>query len=244
MENLMIYFTIVFFLICYKTIKENIKQILLDVIILILKIFVYGLRFFNFIKNKISKNKQIMEFREYIEKNYDKEKIKLKKYCSNKQIKFDEDIFHTTLLKLLEMTEFQDDTEKGLSNYLFRSFTINLKREKQYARQATRDDNIDDEWIFNFLNNIEDETLENKLKKDSFISYLTNQVLAIVSEKLSKEEFLVFRIYLLTEKKSAEIEKLTNIKNVRQKIINCKRLITDTLDFRQLKNNFLNLYER
>lgn len=53
----MIYFTFLIFLICYKTIKENIKQIALDAVILILKVFVYGLRFFNFIKNKISKNK-------------------------------------------------------------------------------------------------------------------------------------------------------------------------------------------
>lgn len=185
-----------------------------------------------------------MEFREYIEKKYEAEKLKLKKYCSNKQIKFDEDIFHTTLLKLLEMTEFQDDTEKGLSNYLFRSFTINLKREKQYARQATRDDNVDDEWIFNFLDSLEDEELENKLKKDSFISYLTNECLAIVSEKLSKQEFLIFRLYMLTGKKSAEIERLTNVRNVRQKIINCKRLIIDMLDFRQLKNNFNKFYEK
>lgn len=83
-----------------------------------------------------------------INDNYEEIKQELTNYCDSVSKTFDEDIFQDTILKcylLIEKQgEMKDPSYQGIKNYLFMSFKINMNREKQYARNQKRDDNISD----------------------------------------------------------------------------------------------------
>ena len=71
---------------------------------------------------------------------YARMRDRLKAYCAYKSEPFDEDVFHLTLLKTLEREREQgsmaDDTAEGIDNYVFRAFTVNTLRERQYPRNS------------------------------------------------------------------------------------------------------------
>lgn len=77
----------------------------------------------------------ILLVRDYISTNYDGLKKRFIKSLKSKNIHFDEDIFHSTILKCIDM-EFPCKEE--LENYLFISLLTNHKRDKLYYENSHR----------------------------------------------------------------------------------------------------------
>lgn len=76
---------------------------------------------------------------EYIEQAYDRMKAHLKRFAEGRGLLWSEDIFHDTLLKMRAIEqkkggEMDDNTERGLDNYLFMAYRTNALRELQYPR--------------------------------------------------------------------------------------------------------------
>lgn len=80
-----------------------------------------------------------MTINEWTKGGYYRMKETLQKYCTHKGLTFDEDVYHLTLLKMLEKERsegLRDNSQAGIDNYLFRAFTTNTLREMQYPRVA------------------------------------------------------------------------------------------------------------
>ena len=81
-----------------------------------------------------------MKVDEYIEQAYDRMKAHIKRFAEGRGLLWSEDIFHDTLLKMRQIEQrkgkMDDDTERGLDNYLFMAYRTNALRELQYPRIA------------------------------------------------------------------------------------------------------------
>lgn len=82
-----------------------------------------------------------MKVDKYIEIAYDRMKQHIRRFAEGRGLPFSEDIYHDTLLKMRQIEEkkggkMDDDTERGLDNYLFMAYRTNALRELQYPRIA------------------------------------------------------------------------------------------------------------
>lgn len=82
-----------------------------------------------------------MKVDEYIEIAYDRMKQHIKRFAEGRGLIWSEDVFHDTLLKMRAIEdkkggEMDDNTERGLDNYLFMAYRTNALRELQYPRVA------------------------------------------------------------------------------------------------------------
>lgn len=184
-----------------------------------------------------------MEIGEFITKHYDELRRKWTKYLNDNGEEFDDDIYHDTILKLMEKYEnLNDKSEKGLLNYLFKSYTTNIKRERLYHRNLLRDVNFDDYTLNDFLDTKSDDSLEEKIKDDTYISFVTNQVLAEVSKHFDLISFRVFRIYMLNDITYKKLAEITNVKDVKKRITAIKKYIKENLDYKTIRKKFEEFY--
>lgn len=78
-----------------------------------------------------------MTVREWIENGgYERMKAALTRYEINRDGDFDEDIFHSTLTKMLMKEKYADTTQQGYNNYCFKAYKTNVMRELQYPRRS------------------------------------------------------------------------------------------------------------
>lgn len=126
----------------------------------------------------------------FISEKYELIKKTLKKDLrGNRNLSFDEDIFHDTLLKCIEKyDEINFKTDEEFISYIIVSFKTNLKRDKLYAVNSKRydgeieyfasefrDSNDNSDIDINFLieeiiNNFDEEST------NKFIDWLINQM--------------------------------------------------------------------
>ena len=182
-----------------------------------------------------------------INDNYEEIKQELANYCDSVSKTFDEDIFQDTILKcylLIEKQgEMKDPSYQGIKNYLFMSFKINMNREKQYARNQKRDDNISD------LNDVYEKyssqklTEQEKLKSDLYKDFATLYLFHKVEQNFDGEHFYLFRLKTfdknMTYKKLAE---KTGIKSVRQKVVDVKNWLKQNVRQEDIRKEFDLIY--
>ena len=189
---------------------------------------------------------QANKYLKWINQNYDKQKSKLKAFCADKNYDWDEDIFCDTYLKIFEKilkNGIKDDSDSGFDNYTFMSFKINMLRDKQYARNLKRDNNIINltgaysEYLDSLLT--QEEKLKSDLYKDFACLYLMNKV----EENFDNEHFYLFR--LKTFDKTMTYQKLqekTGIKGVRQKVVNVKNWLKSNVTKKEIDEAFTDTY--
>lgn len=92
-----------------------------------------------------------MTINEWSKHGYERMRRKLTCYANSRGEEFDDDIYHLTLLKTLEIERNQgrlhDSSEQGIDNYIFIAYKLNSLRDKQYPRVA-RTTYCDDLSIF------------------------------------------------------------------------------------------------
>ena len=182
-----------------------------------------------------------------INDNYEEIKQELANYCDSVSKTFDEDIFQDTILKcylLIEKQgEMKDPSYQGIKNYLFMSFKINMNREKQYARNQKRDDNISD------LNDLYERyssqklTEQEKLKSDLYKDFAALYLFHKVEQNFDKQHFYLFR--LKTFDKNMTYQRLaekTGIKSVRQKVVDVKNWLKQNVKQEDIRKEFDAIY--
>ena len=189
---------------------------------------------------------QANKYLKWINQNYQKQKSKLQSFCADKKYDWDEDIFCNTYLKIYEKilkNGIKDDSDSGFDNYTFMSFKINMLREKQYARNQKRDNNIVNLTgaYSEYLNSLitQEEKLKSDLYKDFACLYLMNKV----EENFDNEHFYLFR--LKTFDKTMTYQKLqekTGIKGVRQKVVNVKNWLKSNVTKKEIDEAFTDTY--
>lgn len=188
---------------------------------------------------------QADKFLKWLNNNYTSQKQKLLAFCNDKKYKFDDDIFSDTYLKIYEKIRasgINDDSEKGLENYLFMAFKQNLHREKLYARNLKRDENNANIAALNemFLNQklTQEEKLLSDLRKDFTTLYLMQKV----EENFDAEHFYLFRLKTFTGMTYRQLYEHTGIKGARTKVVAVKNWLKENVTKQEVDKVFNALY--
>lgn len=188
------------------------------------------------------------KFLRWIGENYEQQRLKFQRYCSHKHQQYDEDIFADTILKVAEKISkrgLKDDTEKGFENYLFKSFKINMLREKQYSRNAKRDNSIEDVsalWKAYADTNLEssDEKLKSDLKQDFSVLYIANKVIENFGEPLA-HIYLTKYFYNWTYKQLAQ--HFPNVPKLRDRLLEVKHFLQESVSKDEVDKAFWLKYD-
>lgn len=186
------------------------------------------------------------KFIKYINDNYDELFNRFQAFCNDKRYNFDADIFQDTIVKCYTLIDKQgylkDTSNKGIENYFFMSFKQNLQREKQYARNQKRDDNVANLGLLNetYQNSklTQEEKLKSDLKKDFYTLYLLHKV----EDNFDAEHFYLFRLKIFTNLTYAQLAQKTGMKGVRQKVVNVKNWLKENVSKKEIENEFQNIY--
>lgn len=190
-----------------------------------------------------------IQARKYLNLANDKYLDYLKKWRTHIQDKgydWDEDVFSDTILKVYDnilKNGIKDDSEEGLSNYWFKSFIVNIKREKQYSRNLYRDMNVDASEELDKEYNGDDE-LKLKIRRHIYDDWLSVRLLQIVEQNFTSREFRCFRLYYIVPKMTYEkLRDLTKIKDCKKIVNTIKKWLIENTDKHQLDKEFSKWYD-
>lgn len=80
-----------------------------------------------------------MTIEEWSVSGYARMRKRLERYCRFRGRALDEDVFHLTLLRMIEREReagLRDNSRQGIDNYLFVAYKVNEIRERQYPRNS------------------------------------------------------------------------------------------------------------
>lgn len=178
-------------------------------------------------------------------------KNKMRKYCSENQFEFDEDIFSDTYMKVYEKilkNGINDTTDKGFEAYFFMAYRTNIRRECQYKRVSHRDLNYSNEEIETmydeWYNDVNDSSI-NKVRKDLYVDWSVNKLINILREEFGETEANLFVLKTLSKKMTYKQlqEKYPNERNLRQRIVEMKKWLREFVDKQELDNEFQNEFD-
>ena len=116
------------------------------------------------------RNERDINFMNYIEKNYESLKRKLKRVHNGyKEILFDEDVFQDTILKVNESLKGKQCSGEVFEKYFCESFKRNLLREKMYHFNSMTDKVYD----FEDVDMSEDKFIESEIDFKLVVEILT-----------------------------------------------------------------------
>ena len=181
------------------------------------------------------------KFIEWVGNNYDELQYRYKKFCSNTRITYDDDVFSDTIVKcfnLIEKNGINDDTPKGYDDYLFKAFKNNIKREKQYSRVAKKKEIPDVPTAYeDYYNNYNDSPTK-KIMRDLKEDFSALYVIKKVEEQFPPEYVYVFKLKFLYKLTYKELQKKSNVKNSRQKVIDVIHWLKENLTKQEVEKAF------
>lgn len=184
-------------------------------------------------------------FINYISDHYNQLYYKYRQFCREKDYQWDEDIFQDTIVNcysaITKKGKLQDTSNQGIENYFFKSFKMNIMREKQYARNQKRDLNVEaddvdvmyEEWC---NNNKEDS--RTKILSDMWKDFSCLYIMMLVEDNWDDEHFYLFRLKHLCNMTYKQLTDKTGIKGVRQKILDVKQWLKDNLTKEDINKAF------
>ena len=158
------------------------------------------------------------EFLTYAGHQYLTNKKKWSYRLSKMGLKFSEDIYNDTILKVYN--HIQNGYDGDIESYWYKSFVLNTKRECEYAYHK-RDDSVD---ILQYLDNFPTD--------DKPI--LLQDIQDILKDHNNKIDFHLMVLYYLTDLTFKEIEDLTEVKDARYKVRGIIKLVKDKIKERGL----------
>ena len=161
-------------------------------------------------------------------------KPKMKAFCTSTNQKWDEDVFNDTIVKCYNAIKkkggLNDTTPKGVSDYFFQAFAINIKREAQYSRNSKRDNTSDLFGEYEAHSEQHDLKLEEKIKQDCFKDFATIYLMKRAEENFDDESFHLFNHKTLGNLTYKELQKkYPNTKAIRQKVAAIKRWLKENV---------------
>lgn len=190
------------------------------------------------------------KFLKHINDNYTLLKNKYRRFCKEKDYEWDEDIYSDTIIKCYEAIErkgkLDDATEQGIENYFFRSFKQNIQREKQYCRNAKRDLNVKNDDInalYEEYYNANNSSSENKIKSDLWKDFAVLYIMHIVEDNFDNEHTYLFKLKTLIPNMTYKtLQKKTNIKSSRQKVVTVKNWVKENISKDDVNKAFQRMY--
>lgn len=146
------------------------------------------------------------DFLDYAAREYESNKRKWSTRLKKEGLTFSEDDYQNTILNVYDYLNKHIDNkldEMSIEGFYYKSFLINTKREKDYAYNSKRDDDLD------VLKYLDDFPTDDK-------PILLEDIEGL--KRLTPIELNLFLIYYLTDITYTELEELTEIKDARYKI--------------------------
>lgn len=188
-----------------------------------------------------------MMYLEWVGKNLPQLQERMKKYCANQRLEYDEDIFSDTYVKIFEKIRkngLKDTTEEGMLNYTFIAFKINTLREPQYARNKKRNLNVED----GDLNTLYEDFLEGeitqreKLVADLFKDFAVIHILHLVEEHFDPEHFKLFQMKFLGDMTFKELRRKSGVKGARDKVKEVMEWLKANVTKDEVRENFFEIF--
>lgn len=144
------------------------------------------------------------DFLDYAAREYESNKRKWSTRLKKEGLTFSEDTYNDTIIKVYEILQKHTIEDNYIDGFWYKSFLTNIRREKDYAYNSKRDDDLD---VLKYLDDfpVEDRGL--------LLSDIEDKLKALTPIELN-----LFLIYYLTDITYTELEELTEIKDVRYKI--------------------------
>lgn len=187
-------------------------------------------------------------FLHYLGENYERLLAKYRKYAHLNHYKWDDDVFHTTIVKCHDTIEntgkMADNSDTGIENYFFLSLRNNLKREGQYSRNRNKIDKDDGEifkeWENYLKNNMTSlgTKVYNDLRKDFATLYLMQKA----EKQFDAETFHAFQIKTLMNLTYRQLQQQTHIKGARTKCIEVKNWLKENVTKKEVDDAFNAIY--
>lgn len=150
---------------------------------------------------------------------YEINKRKWSKIVKDIGYKFSEDIYNDSILKTYDAIIKREVDTTDYIGYWFKSFLNNTKRNELYAVNQLVDDDID---VYDYLEDKEDE--ENKVT----LYYSTiSSILLKIHNHFDRKTSETFRLHLLCNMSYEELDKLTGMKDSKQRISKVKKWLHD-----------------
>lgn len=184
-------------------------------------------------------------FINYISDHYNQLYYKYRQFCKEKYYEWSEDIFQDTIVNcysaITKKGKLQDTTNQGIENYFFKSFKMNIMREKQYARNQKRDLNVeadDVDVMYEEWTNNNKEDARTKIVSDMWKDFSCLYIMMLVEEQFDDEHFYLFRLKHLCNMTYKQLTDKTGIKGVRQKILDVKQWLKQHLTKEEINKAF------
>lgn len=184
-------------------------------------------------------------FINYISDHYNQLYYKYRQFCKEKDYQWDEDIFQDTIVNcysaITKKGKLQDTSNQGIENYFFKSFKMNLMREKQYARNQKRDLNVeadDVDVMYEEWTNNNKEDARTKIVSDMWKDFSCLYIMMLVEDNWDDEHFYLFRLKHLCNMTYKQLTDKTGIKGVRQKILDVKEWLKQHLTKEEINKAF------
>lgn len=184
-------------------------------------------------------------FINYINGHYKQLYYKYRQFCKEKDYEWSEDIFQDTIVNcysaITKKGNLQDTSNQGIENYFFKSFKMNLMREKQYARNQKRDLNVeadDVDVMYEEWTNNNKEDARTKIVSDMWKDFSCLYIMMLVEDNWDDEHFYLFRLKHLCNMTYKQLTDKTGIKGVRQKILDVKQWLKDNLKKEEINKAF------
>ena len=190
------------------------------------------------------------KFISYVGAHYDSIKGKLKMLCRKNGQPFSEDSYHDVILKchkaIKKKGKLKDSSPTGMEGYLIRAYfnyEIDLKKVANVAKRDLNynSDNINDAYETWYNSNHSDA--KEKIKSDMYKDFSCLYLLSKVEDNFDQEHFYLFRVKELvpgmTYKKLSES---TNLKGVRQKVVEVKKWLQENVTKEDITNAFYKMY--
>jgi hypothetical protein len=188
-------------------------------------------------------------FINYINDHYDELYYKYRQFCKEKDYEWDEDIFQDTIVKchdaIVKKGRLEDTTNQGIENYFFKSFKMNIQREKQYARNCKRDMNYTTDEVNQLYEdwfNKNADSSRTKLVSDLYKDFATLYIMMVVEENFDGEYFYLFKLKQLCNYTYKQLTEKTGIRGARQKVLDVKNWLKTNLTKDELNKAFISMY--
>lgn len=180
-----------------------------------------------------------------LERNYNNLKQICKDVCKRNQEKFSEDILNDTVIQVHKIIQkkgkLDDMSERGILNYMTRSYVNNLRMEKRYAYIKKRDHNITQEE-FNERYEQSLSSKQEKIIKDLLEDFSVLYIMKLVEINFDTEHYYLFKLKMLCGKTYKQIHDQTHIKKSRDKIIEVNKWVKQNLTRDVIKKEFFEIY--
>ena len=179
---------------------------------------------------------------QYIGTIYEEYRMKYFKMANDLNYNVNEDMLNDTILACynsIARNNLSDTTEKGMRNYLFRAFKVNLNAVSNYDK---RKDVVDDLSALAEQYENQGEATYNLIKKQIFEDYSVIYLLNKVENNFDTITFHCYRLKTMLPCTYQRLREITKVKDCKKRVVKVNKWLRENMDRQDIYNAFIHDY--